>query len=219
MPVHMAAAERSRAIIWGASEHATVVEECAHASGAYEVVGFIDGNHPERKGRLLSGIPILGGVEALDEARALAVSHVLLGVGKNADRLKVADAAEAAGFMLGTLVHPSASVARTAVTEPGAFVAAAAVVGPYTTVGRGALINTSASVDHDCRIGEAAHVAPGVVLAGRVEVGKLAWVGIGAVVIDGVRIGEGALIGAGALVLRDVASDVVAYGVPAKPRR
>ena len=43
-------------------------------------------------------------------------------------------------------------------------------------------MNTGASVDHDCHLGDAVHIAPGAVLAGEVEVGPLAFVGAGAVV-------------------------------------
>ena len=44
------------------------------------------------------------------------------------------------------------------------------------------IVNTGASVDHECVIGDAVHLAPGARLAGRVTVGEAAWVGIGAVV-------------------------------------
>jgi sugar O-acyltransferase (sialic acid O-acetyltransferase NeuD family) len=207
------------AVVWGASGHATVVEDCARTSGAYRIVGFIDELHPERRGDSLCGLPILGGREALEEARAAGASHVLLGVGNNAARLRIADAAEAANMLLGMVVHPAATVAGTATVERGAVIAAGAIVGPGARIGRAAIVNTSASVDHHCRVGEAAHVAPGVLMAGAAEVGRLAWIGIGSVLIEGVRVGAGAFIGAGALVLSDVPDDVVAYGLPARPIR
>src|SRR5262249_19298581 len=77
-------------------------------------------------------------------------------------------------------------------------------------------INTSASVDHECTIGNAAHVGPGVRLAGRVCVGDGAWIDIGATVLNEIRIGAGAVIGAGSLVTKDVPDGMVAYGVPAR---
>jgi acetyltransferase-like isoleucine patch superfamily enzyme len=43
-----------------------------------------------------------------------------------------------------------------------------------------------------------------------------AWIGAGAIVLDGVRIGRNAVIGAGAVVTRDVPSNSVAIGVPAR---
>lgn len=42
------------------------------------------------------------------------------------------------------------------------------------------------------------------------------WLGMGVKIMDGVHIGRGAIIGAGAVVTRDVPSNAVAVGVPAK---
>ena len=78
------------------------------------------------------------------------------------------------------------------------------------------IINTSATIDHECDIGDAAHICPGVNLAGRVFIGAATQVGIGASVIENVHIGEGCVIGAGAVVTGDIPDHVLAYGVPAK---
>lgn len=93
---------------------------------------------------------------------------------------------------------------------------AGAVIQPDVTIGANVLINTRASVDHDCRIGDHAHLAPGTTLCGGVCVGHTTHIGAGATVIQGVQIGNRCLIGAGSLVLRDVADGKKAYGVPAK---
>jgi acetyltransferase-like isoleucine patch superfamily enzyme len=47
-------------------------------------------------------------------------------------------------------------------------------------------------------------------------VGRGASIGAGAVILPGVRIGERAMVGAGAVVTRDVPSDVVVVGNPAR---
>ena len=41
-----------------------------------------------------------------------------------------------------------------------------AVINADATIGDLAIVNTRAAIDHDCQIGEAAHVAPGAALAG-----------------------------------------------------
>ena len=80
-----------------------------------------------------------------------------------------------------------------------------------------ALPISSASVDHDCHIGDFAHISPGAHLAGAVTVGRSAHVGMGASVMPGVTIGEESVVGAGAVVIRDVPAGVTVVGVPAAP--
>ena len=85
-----------------------------------------------------------------------------------------------------------------------------------TRVGELAVVNTGAVVDHDNDIGPAAHVAPGVALAGNVRVGARALVGVGSAVRPGIRIGADAVVGAGSAVVADVADGAVVGGAPAR---
>lgn len=52
-----------------------------------------------------------------------------------------------------------------------------------------------------------------------ITIGANAWLGGGAIVLGGVTIGENTVVGAGAVVTRDLPSDVVAVGVPARVTR
>lgn len=51
---------------------------------------------------------------------------------------------------------------------------------------------------------------------GAISIGDGAWLGHAVTVLAGVRIGEGAVIGAGAVVTRNIPSNAVAVGVPAR---
>jgi UDP-perosamine 4-acetyltransferase len=77
------------------------------------------------------------------------------------------------------------------------------------------IINTGATVDHDCRIGYASHIAPQCALAGHVEVGSKTFLGVGCKIIPNVKIGDAVIVGAGSLVIRDIPTGVKAYGTPA----
>ena len=52
---------------------------------------------------------------------------------------------------------------------------------PDAEIGDFAIVNTAAVVEHDCIVGEGAHVAPGAVLGGGVRVGARTLMGIGSV--------------------------------------
>jgi hypothetical protein len=53
-------------------------------------------------------------------------------------------------------------------------------------------------VEHDCIVGDHAHVAPAAVLCGGVSIGESVHVGAGAIVLVGVKLGAGAVVAAGA---------------------
>lgn len=116
-----------------------------------------------------------------------------------------------------TIVHPAAVVAPSAELGPGVFVAGAAFVGTGTVIGPASIVNSGAVVDHDGRIGRNVHVASGATLSGGVTVDDHTLIGAGATVKQGVRVGRRAIVGAGAVVITDVADEVAAVGVPARP--
>ncbi len=206
-------------VVWGASGHAKVVADIIRLNARYEIAGFLDSVDPQRQGESFSDGRILGGLEQLRPLRERGVEWLIFGFGNCEGRLKLSDVAKSMGFRLATAIHPSAVVAGDATLCPGAVVAAGAVINSCSLIGENTIINTCSSVDHDCSIGDGAHICPGAHLAGQVTVGRGTWVGIGATVIDHVKIGSGSLIGAGAVVVNDIPDRVIAYGNPARIKR
>lgn len=197
-------------VVVGAGGHAKVVIATARAAG-FTVTTLVD-DDPALWGTHLLGVEISGPTgPALEDVNATCV----LAIGRNATRRKLGAGARCE---LATLAHPSAVIDASVRLGPGAVVFAGAVIQPDTTLGSLAIINTGASVDHDGVLGEAVHVAPGARLAGNVSLGDEVFVGIGAVIVPGIRVGARATIGAGAVVVHELAPDVVAIGVPARPR-
>lgn len=52
-----------------------------------------------------------------------------------------------------------------------------------------------------------------------IHIGKNVWIGANAVILPGVNIGENSVIGAGSVVTKDIPTNVVAVGVPARVMR
>ena len=205
-----------RVVIWGAGGHALVVADIVRRVGWYDLIGFLDDVNPERHRDGFGDSIILGGREQLDILKARGIQNIIIGVGNNEARMRLARDADDAGFWLAAAIHPRATVPRGFQMGRGTVIMAGAVVNPGTIISENIIINTGATVDHDCVIAAGAHICPGVHLASRVIVEEKAWVGIGATVISGIRIGAGAIIGAGAVVLRDVTNGTVCYGNPAR---
>ncbi len=91
-----------------------------------------------------------------------------------------------------------------------------AVIQVDTKIGNHVLINTRASIDHDCVIDSYVHLAPGVVLCGRVTVGEGAFIGAGSVILPGIIVGKWAQVGAGSVVIQNVPDGATVVGNPAR---
>jgi len=210
--------KHKQVFIYGAGGHAKVVAEILRLNG-FDVAGFVDGVNPNRRGSAFYGATVLGGDEVLDDLLASGVQQVVVGFGDNRLRSHTADRLVEKGFRLATAMHPNAICAADTYIGQGSVLASGVVVGPSTNIGRNTIINTQASLDHDCKVCDGAHLGPGAVVTGCVEVGECAWIGAGAVIADHKVIGADSIVGAGAVVVKDVPNSVVAMGVPARISR
>jgi len=111
-------------------------------------------------------------------------------------------------------IHPSAVVSMSVKMGEGVMIAANATVNPMTQLGKGVICNTSSSIDHECVIGDFAHIAPGAVLCGNVKIGKGTFVGANAVIRQGIIVGSNVMIGAGTVVVKDIPDNTTVIGNP-----
>jgi acetyltransferase-like isoleucine patch superfamily enzyme len=77
-------------------------------------------------------------------------------------------------------------------------------------------VNTNSTVEHDVRIDDWVHIAPGVTISGGVTIGRFSMIGAGATVIEGRQIASECIVGAGAIVVHDLTEPGVYIGSPAR---
>lgn len=197
-------------IVIGAGGHAKVVVATLLAAG--DEVEIVLDDDDEKWGHNLMGQKITGPID-----RAVDMSgQCIPAIGDN--RIRKDLVRRLKGHVTwAKCIHPTAVVHSSVEIGEGTVVLAGVVVQPDTRVGRYAILNTSSSIDHDGRIADFVHVAPGVHAAGDVELGEGVLMGVGSVAVPGVRIGAWCIIGAGAVVTQDLAPGLTAVGVPARP--
>lgn len=204
-----------RLALLGASGHGKVVADIALASG-WDEVYFFDDAWSERSQN--GPWPVVGNgamlMTGLHEFQGVIVS-----IGDCAVRWSKHLELRAAGGLLVTVVHPTATVSRYTVLGAGSVVMAGAVVNVDSHIGQAAIINTGATIDHDCLLADGVHICPGAHLSGNVRVGHGAMVGVGVAVKQGVTIGNRAVVGAGAVLVRHVDDGAVVAGNPARRLR
>jgi len=140
----------------------------------------------------------------------------ILGVGDNLIRNAIALKVLANKKNLLNVVHPDALISDHVEMGIGNFISKRVAVNPLTNIGDFCLLNTGCIIEHECKIGNAVHIAPGAVLAGNVEVGDFSFIGANSVIKQGVKIGSNVVIGAGAVILKDVGDHKKIVGNPGR---
>ncbi len=206
-----------RVIILGAGGHGQVVADILLAMNAGEanlaILGFVD-DDDRLRGQKLLGLPVLGPVNSLPEHSPDAV---VVAVGDNAARARLASRITDGGLRLFSAIHPRSVLGTDVEIGAGSMVCAGVVVNTGVRLGAGVILNTGCTVDHHGKISPFCHIAPGTHLGGEVILGNGTLIGLGAMVLPRVRIGAQVVVGAGAVVTADVPDGCTVVGMPARP--
>ena len=200
-------------ILIGYSGHAFVVYGILQAAGK-NVTGYCD--VIEKKYNPFN-LPWFGTENSVTALNTIKQKGYFIAVGDNLLRSKIYANLQQQKLFPVNAIHPSAVIDPSAtIAGSGVMIAANASINPLATIGKGAICNTSCIIEHECVVGEFAHIGPGAVLCGNVKIGDGSFVGANAVIRQGISIGKNAMIGAGAVVIKDVADNITVVGVPAK---
>lgn len=203
---------RSEIVVIGAGGHAKVCIELLRAMGENVAYCVGAGDGPDH----CLDVPVVNGDEHIALLRSEGYSRVFVAIGANGLRDRLARLSLSQGYSLVNAISPRAVVSPSATLGAGVAVMAGAVINANAVIGDLAIINTGATIDHDCQIGVAAHIAPQCAVAGNVVIGKYSFLGIGSRVIPEVEVGERVTIGAGGVVIANIEAGVTAVGVPAR---
>ncbi len=170
-----------------------------------------------REGEKLHNIPIIDCNDNLFK-QDLSEKLFAISVGDNKIRAVLADKIKKRGGIIPTIIHPSAVVSRYAKIAQGVVIHANSVVQAGASIGENTVISYNASITHTSKVGENCYLAAHAHIGAYCNVGDLVLLGQGSIVVSGKvkSIGENSIIGAGAVVIKNVESNSIVAGNPAK---
>lgn len=205
-------------VIFGAGGHAKVIADIVEKQGERNILGFLDDNI--KPGTVVYGYKVLGGKTFLYD-NADKIEGGIIGIGDNWVRKRIVEDIKNIknDFCFFSAIHPSSTVGRGVQIGDGSVVMAGSIINSDANIGEHCIINTKSSVGHDSILFDYVTIAPNATVAGGVTIGECSTMSISSTVIHGKTIGKHTVIGAGASVIKDIPSNVVAYGTPAKIKR
>ncbi len=188
-----------------------MIELCEDAG--FNIIGIIDNDLTGE----CYGYPVIG---TDNDATAINIQHPNCQIVITPDsphiRKELVKLYQSAGFSFATIVHPAASISRYAQIGEGTVVQRGVNVSANTKIGSFCKLNTFCNVMHDNLISDYATIAPNAVLLGYVKVGEQGYIGANSTILPKCSIGNCCVVGAGAVVTKNVLSNMVVAGVPAK---
>lgn len=203
-------------LIIGAKGFAKEVLEVFHQQNQLEGLAFYDDVSIAAPQLLFDRFRV---IKSLSQAKEefLEDPRFVLGIGGPKLRRNMAEKMASIGGSLVSAISLRASIGGfNNIIGIGVNIMTGAVITNDVLIENGVLINLNCTIGHDVVIGEYSELSPGVHISGNVNIGKSVVIGTGAVLLPGVNVGDNSVIGAGSVVNKNIESNVVAVGIPAK---
>jgi len=149
--------------------------------------------------------------------KALTQEDFFIAIGNNNVRKSIYNNLAIRNLLPINAIHATSVIDDTVdLSAHGIMISPNVTINAFAKIGIGAICNTYSIIEHECIIGDFAHIAPGAVLCGNVKVGENSFVGAKSVVRENITIGKNVIIGAGSVVVKDIPDNVKVVGNPAR---
>lgn len=182
----------------------------------YVIAGFF--NDLEPVGKVLNGIPVLGGrndvLKAYEDGK---FDEMIIAIGYKHFSLRkgLFEEFDAKGIPFGRIIPGDISPAAGDRIGRGTVLLPGCVLDKNVRIGNNVFLNIGCAIAHDTTIGDHSFLSPRVAIAGFVRIGECCNIGINTTIIDNITIGNDVQTGGGTVVIKDLPEKGVYVGNPA----
>jgi len=142
--------------------------------------------------------------------------EVCIAIGEPAVRKILLNKLISFNIKIKSLIHPEVYIPKSTKVGQGTIINKFVSITSDITIGENVYIHPMACIGHDSIIGKNAIISSFVDVAGNCVVGNEAFLAIGTILKQGITIGEKSILGLGSIVHRNIPSNVIAMGNPAR---
>jgi len=190
----------NKIILIGGGGHCKSVIDVIEQEARFEIAGIID--KPELLGSKILGYSVIGNDFDLKNL-AKKYKNALITVGQIKSalvRIKLYNLIIKAGFILPSIVSPSAYISKHSKIGNGTVVMGNAIVNANAYIGDNCIINSKALIEHDCLVSNHCHISTNAVINGGVKIGPKCFIGSNVTTKENTTIKENSFIKAGSIV-------------------
>lgn len=204
-------------LIVGAKGFAKEVLEVLYQLNDIENVVFYDDVSEDLPKQLYDRFDILRNAEEVEKYFKNIDNRFTIGIGGPVLRKKMFDKFTDLGGVFTSIISPKANIGHFGnEIKNGTNVMTGTVITNDIHLGKGVLVNLNCTIGHDSTIGDFVEMSPGVHISGNCKIGNYSNIGTNATILPKITIGENVIVGAGSVVTKDIPSNCLVVGVPAK---
>jgi sugar O-acyltransferase (sialic acid O-acetyltransferase NeuD family) len=190
-------------ILVGGGGHCMSCIDVIEASGAFEIIGFVDNTSSVQLNQKIS---FLGSDKDLaDLCKDEHCALVTVGQIKTSEtRKKIFNLLQSLNFIIPTIVSPTSVIAKNAIIKEGTIVMHQCVINVSASIGKNCIINTKALLEHEVTIHSHCHISTGAIVNGGALIDEGSFLGSGSIIFEGIKIGANSIISAGSIVRKDL---------------
>jgi sugar O-acyltransferase (sialic acid O-acetyltransferase NeuD family) len=199
-------------VIFGAGAQGRVIIDILKEKNEFDIIGFIDSNRDLNS--QYYNYPILGrqnNLIALKEKHGEFNGIIAIGDNYSRSLIEKEILNQLPNFKFTNAISNFASISPSVKMGFGN-----AIINSEAVIGNHCILNTNSSLEHNCIMNSFSSLAPGVTTGGYIDIGKFSAIALGSTIFDRITIGENVVIGSGSTVTKDLESNFLYYGTPAK---